>query len=138
MNAATALRARFLSDGVGTSSPQTLLVRLYDRLVRDLSVAEEAQRAGDRSGANTQLLHAQAIVDALTASLDTTAWDGARELAAIYAFLRSELVAANVGADADRTAACRALVEPLRDAWHTAVTGGPAPAAAAATVEASA
>ena len=137
MNAATALRARFLSDGVATSSPQTLLVRLYDRLVRDLVVAEDAQRAGDRPTANAQLLHAQAIVDALGDSLDTSAWDGAAELSAIYDFLRSELVAANIGADADRTASCRALVEPLRDAWHGAVTRGGAPAAAA-TVQASA
>jgi flagellar protein FliS len=35
-------------------------------------------------------------------------------------------VEANTTTDADRTAACRALVEPLRDAWREAATGGPA------------
>ncbi len=38
----------------------------------------------------------------------------------VYTFLLPELVGANVSGDADRTAACRELVEPLREAWHEA------------------
>jgi flagellar protein FliS len=115
-----AARARFVDDSLATASPALLLTRLYDRLVLDLVRAEQAQRAGDRAAAGTQLLHAQDVVAELLASLDVSAWDGGPGLAALYSFLLTELVGANVDGDADRTASCRALVEPLRDAWHEA------------------
>ncbi len=115
-----AARARFVDDSLATASPAVLLTRLYDRLVLDLARAEQAQRAGDRATASTQLLHAQDIVAELLSSLDADAWDGGPGLAAIYGFLLTELVDANVTSDADRTASCRSLVEPLRDAWHDA------------------
>jgi len=130
---ATAFRSRFVTDGLATSSPQVLLVRLYDRLVRDLTAAEAAQRAGDRGAASTQLLHAQSIVEALAAGLDADAWEGAAPLQALYTFVTSELVSANVTMDADKTASCLALVEPLRQAWHGAATGGEAGAGSAMT-----
>lgn len=130
-------RARFISDGVAAASPQTLLVLLADRLVLDLGRAEAAQRAGDLEKANAQLQHAQAIVTELDGALDRDAWDGAKELAALYAWLQKELVTANVTRNADLTAQLRVVVEPLADAWRQAVTGIPSvtttPAVAATT-----
>ena len=119
MNYASA-RSRYVDDTVATASPAKLLTMLYDRLVLDLQRAEAAQRDGDRTGAGPHLTHAQDIVSELVATLDTTAWDGAERLLSVYTFLLTELVGANVAGDADRTAACRELVEPLRDAWHQA------------------
>ncbi len=116
----TAVRNRYLDDAVATASPATLLTMLYDRLVLDLRRGEDAQRVGDRTTANAQLTHAQDILSELVSTLDVAAWDGARQLMSVYTFLLRELVGANVAADADRTAACRELVEPLRDAWHEA------------------
>ena len=116
----SAVRARYVDDTVATASPAKLLTMLYDRLVLDLGRAETEQRAGRTSEAGAHLLHAQDIVSELAASLDTTAWDGARALLSVYTYLLSELVQANVAGDADRTAACRELVEPLADAWHQA------------------
>jgi len=113
-------RARYVDDAVTTASPGRLLVMLYDRLVLDLQRAEAEQREGNRGGAAPHLLHAQDIVHELAATLDLEAWDGARRLMSVYTFLLTELVAANVAGDADRTAACRELVEPLRDAWYQA------------------
>ncbi|NTW41025.1 MAG: flagellar export chaperone FliS [Cellulomonadaceae bacterium] len=116
----TALRSRYLDDTVSTASPAKLLTMLYDRLVVDLTLGEVEQRAGDRPAAGKHLLHAQDIVGELASSLDVSAWDGAKQLMSVYTYLLTELVGANVAGDADRTAACRALVEPLRDAWHEA------------------
>jgi flagellar protein FliS len=65
-------------------------------------------------------MHAQDIIVELRGSLDLTAWDGAKGLAQLYGFLVTELIKANVQADADKAASCRALVEPLRDAWREA------------------
>lgn len=115
-----AARARYTSESVNTASPARLLVQLYDRLVRDLCTAERAVRERDYGAASTELVHAQAIVLELRVSLKLDVWDGAAGLAALYNYIHSELVAANVRRDADRIAACLALVEPLRDAWRTA------------------
>ena len=116
----SAARARYTSDSISTASPARLLVLLYDRLVRDLVTAERATRAREFGTSSSELVHAQAIVLELRTSLDLDVWDGAAGLSALYTYLYSELIAANVGRDADRIAACRSLVEPLRDAWRTA------------------
>lgn len=115
-----AVRTRYLDDTVATASPAKLLTMLYDRLVLDLQRAETEQRNGNRGAAGSHLLHAQDIVSELASTLDVSAWDGARQLLSVYTFLLTELIGANVAGDADRTAACRELVEPLRDAWHQA------------------
>jgi flagellar protein FliS len=115
-----ALRDRYLADSVSTASPGKLLVMLYDRLVLDLAQGEEAVRAGDRDRSAERLTHAQEIILELRTTLDLDAWSGAPGLANLYGFLLTELIGANIGRDADRIAACRALVEPLRDAWREA------------------
>ncbi|KGM10240.1 flagellar export chaperone FliS [Cellulomonas bogoriensis] len=115
-----ALRSRYVDDTVATASPAKLLTMLYDRLVLDLQRAESAQRAADRAAAGTHLTHAQDIVTELASTLDVQAWDGAKQLMSVYTFLLTELIGANVSGDAERTAACRELVEPLRDAWQQA------------------
>lgn len=116
-----AQRARFLDESVATASPVRLLTMLYDRLLLDLTRAVDAQEVGDRDTANTQLLHAQEIILELASSLrQDTGWSGAAELASLYTYMHSELVAANVNGDARRTAAVRGLVEPLAEAWRTA------------------
>lgn len=116
------LRNRYVTDGAETASPARLVTMLYDRLVLDLVRAEAAQRAGDREETAKQLLHAQDIVLELISGLRPEAWDGGPGLLALYTFVYGELVAAYVNSDADRTASCRLLVEPLRDAWHAAAS----------------
>ncbi|MEV6629813.1 flagellar export chaperone FliS [Actinoplanes sp. NPDC051470] len=115
-----ALRDRYLADSVNTASPGKLLVMLYDRLVIDLVQGEEAVRTGNREVAADKLTHAQEIILELRTTLDLDAWSGAPGLANLYGFLVTELIGANIKRDADRVAACRRLVEPLRDAWREA------------------
>jgi flagellar protein FliS len=117
---AASLRARYLGDSVATASPQQVLVMLYDRLALDLERAQAAVAAADREEASEQLQHAQAIVMELLASLQVDAWDGGPRLAALYNWLLSELIQANVKFDANRISSCRQVVEPLRDAWRQA------------------
>jgi flagellar protein FliS len=117
---AASLRARYLGDAVATSSPQQVLVMLYDRLALDLERAQKAAAAGEREAANEQLQHAQAIVLELRSSLRVDAWDGGPRLAALYSWLVSELIQANIKLDTNRISSCRQVVEPLRDAWRQA------------------
>jgi flagellar biosynthetic protein FliS len=96
---AASLRARYLGDAVATSSPQQVLVMLYDRLALDLERAQKAVAASDRTEASEQLQHAQAIVLELLSSLQVDAWEGGPRLAALYNWLIGELVQANVKLD---------------------------------------
>jgi len=123
---------RYLQDSVSTASPGKLLVMLYDRLIMDLHQGEEALRAGHREQANDKLNHAQEIILELRTTLDVDAWAGAPGLANLYGFLLTELIGANIARDATRVASCRALLEPLRDAWREAAAlaaANPAPVA---------
>jgi len=115
-----AMRARYIADSVATASPVKLLLMLFDRLLLDLNRGEQALLAGDRIEANTHLKHAQDIVTELHVSLDLDAWDGAAGLAAVYAFVETELVNANVRGDAAKVKAMLKLMEPLRDTWREA------------------
>jgi flagellar secretion chaperone FliS len=115
-----AMRARYLADAVATASPAKLLLMLFDRLVVDLTRGEQALLADDRPEANTHLKHAQDIVTELHVSLDLDAWDGAAGLAALYAFVETELINANIRGDAAKVTSVRDLIEPLRDTWREA------------------
>jgi flagellar protein FliS len=114
------LRARYLGDSIATASPQQLLVMLYDRLALDLERAQTALEVGDKAGADPHLKHAQDIVLELRASLNVDVWDGAPRLAALYNWLLTELIQANIRGDLRRVGDCRRIVEPLRDAWRQA------------------
>ena len=117
---AASLRSRYLGDAVATSSPQQVLVMLYDRLALDLERAQKAAAAGERETASEQLQHAQAIVIELLSSLQVDVWEGGPRLAALYNWLIGELMQANIKLDTNRISSCRQVVEPLRDAWRQA------------------
>lgn len=123
-----ALRSRYLGDTVTTASPARLLVMLYDRLALDLERAEAAIHGKDRGEAHTHLTHAQDIVLELQSTLDVDAWEGGPGLSALYTWLVTELIAANVDQSAAKVAACRQIVDPLRDAWVEAAASTVAPA----------
>ncbi|MEV6600688.1 flagellar export chaperone FliS [Actinoplanes sp. NPDC051346] len=119
-NPSQAMRQRYLADSVATASPAKLLLMLFDRLIMDLSRGEQALLADDRPEANLQLKHAGDIVTELHVTLKPDVWEGAKDLASLYAFVETELVNANVQGDAAKVAAIRGLMEPLRDTWREA------------------
>ncbi len=111
---------RYLAHQVLTASPERLVTMLYDGIVADLGRASSAIAAGDSYACNEALVRAQSIVLELQRSLRTDVWDGADQLLAVYHFLYSRLVVANVKKDAAVVAECLALVQPLQQAWHRA------------------
>ena len=113
-------RTRYVTDSIETLPPARLVTMLYDALVNDLTLAEQALSDGTAAVANARLSRAQDIVLELRSSLDTTKWSGAAGLASLYAHLLTELITAQVTKDGAKVAICRQLVEPLRDAWHRA------------------
>ena len=115
-----AARSLYNRDSVLSASPARLLVMLYDRLLLDLARAEAAQLGEDWSLASAQLLHAQEIVTELVGSLRPEVWDGGPGLLAVYNYVLTGMVQANVQRDVVKTRECITLLEPLRTAWHEA------------------
>ncbi|GAA4749357.1 hypothetical protein GCM10025783_22030 [Amnibacterium soli] len=115
-----AARSLYNRDSVLSASPARLLVMLYDRLLLDLARAEAAQLGEDWSLASAQLLHAQEIVAELVGSLRPEVWDGGPGLLAVYNYVLTGMVQANVQRDVVKTRECITLLEPLRTAWHEA------------------
>ncbi|WP_346927721.1 flagellar export chaperone FliS [uncultured Arthrobacter sp.] len=133
-----AQRNQYLADSVLSAPPARLLTMLYDRLLLDLGRAEAAQQTANWPVANENLLHAQAIVTELSASLKTDAWDGASGLLGVYNYVSTALVNANIQRDPALTREAIELLEPLRQAWHEAAAAVPAPAPAGAAASATA
>lgn len=129
----SAQRAQYARDAVLSASPARLLTMLYDRLLLDLGRAVQAQDDSNWPVATENLLHAQAIIAELASSLKTDAWDGAEGILALYDYLMTSLINANIHRDAARTRECIELLEPLRQAWHEAAAALPAPVAGAGT-----
>ena len=113
-------RDTYLAASVSTASPAQLLVMLYDRLSVDLHRAVEALDRGDKDVAHQSLLHAQDIVVELRATLKVDLWDGGPGLAALYDYLLTELISANLKKDRDLAEACLGTVDELREVWREA------------------
>jgi flagellar protein FliS len=113
-------RRAYLDVGLATASPEKLLTMLWDRLILDLVVAEQALDESDIPEAGERLVHAQDIVFELRATLRLDAWDGAAGLASLYQFVEEQLVVANVRKDHALVGTCRSLLEPLHAAFHEA------------------
>jgi len=118
--------SRYNDDAVLNATPVQLLTMLYDRLLLDLHRAEAAQQSGDWPKASENLLHAQAIVTELSVTLKTDVWEGAEGLMALYTYITTTLIDANVRREVEHTRECITLLEPLRTAWHEAAGALPA------------
>ncbi|ROP65995.1 flagellar export chaperone FliS [Curtobacterium sp. ZW137] len=125
-NLAQRRRAQYTNEAVLSATPAQLVTLLYDRLLLDLHRAEAAQVASNWDGAREQLLHAQAIVGELSATLRIDAWDGGEGLLAIYNYASTSLITANVHRDVQATRDCIRILDPLRQAWRDAAAAMPA------------
>jgi len=122
-----AQRSQYNRDAVLSASPVRLLTMLYDRLLLDLGRAEAAQAAENWPVASENLLHAQAIVSELSSTLNVDAWDGGEGLMALYTYVSTALINANIYRDVERTRESIAILEPLRQTWHEAAGQLPSP-----------
>lgn len=113
-------RSAYRGNSVGTATPAQLLVMLFDRLVLDAERGLRALQAGDTGETHTQLLHAQAIVTELQATLDVEGWTGGRELMSLYAYLQRRMIQANVRRDVRAGREVVHLTRHLRDTWKRA------------------
>lgn len=115
-----ALANRYQADGMSASSPQKLLLAVFERLLKDLDTATEAIEAGRVEAAHRALVHAQDLVLELNLALEPEVWPAAAELRALYEHLMDLLVEANLAKSTDLVWRCRAIVGPLAETWQEA------------------
>ncbi len=117
------LRVRYLTEAIETATPAGRLVMLVDALEMDLAFADKAFAAGDNlKEISDRLIHAQEILLTLRDTLDTTIWEGAERLGALYDYLGTELLHANMDKDRARAAEVARHVSQLAAAWRQAAT----------------
>ncbi|MGC8625983.1 MAG: flagellar export chaperone FliS [Acidimicrobiales bacterium] len=113
-------RQAYLTNSVVSAPPERLLTMLYDALVNNIAVAEDALEKHDFYTLNQRLVRSQEIVLELRASLKPELWSGGPALAAIYTYVYGLLVKGNVHKDPGALSEARKLLEPLQSAWHQA------------------
>jgi flagellar secretion chaperone FliS len=116
--------ARLYSNvGVETSvvdaSPHKLVALLFDGFFDAVGQARAAIEAGEIEVKGRSIGRAARIVDeGLKAGLDLRAGGAlAADLAELYAYVARRLTHANLKNDLAALDECRALMQPLRDAW---------------------
>ncbi|GAA1907672.1 flagellar export chaperone FliS [Lapillicoccus jejuensis] len=125
----------YVSASVSTASPQALLLMLCDRMVLDVERAAFALESSDLPATHRHLVHAQAIVSELETSLRPEAMPAGEQLAALYRYVNTLLMRANVAKDPALVAEAHGLVTGIARTWHdaAAVLAGASPLALAAT-----
>jgi flagellar protein FliS len=122
MTPPTNLADKYRSQAIQTAPGPQLLVMLYDRLAVDVDIAGRSLDEQDFLVTNERLQHAQRIVRMLKHSLEPDGFAGGRDLLALYDFLLSHLVEANLRKDPEMVRECGRIIAPLREAWQRAVT----------------
>lgn len=115
-----ALANRYQSDGMQGSSPQKLLLAVFDRLGRDLNSAIAAINDGNVEVAHRALVNAQELVFELNCALEPDVWPAAQELRLVYEHLLDRLVEANTDKSVETVQHCIAIVSPLAESWAEA------------------
>jgi flagellar protein FliS len=110
---------QYTEQVVLTATPGELLIMLYNAEIKNIKAAIICIKAKNTQAAHDKLMKAQDIINELIFSLDDTS-EIAKELHALYAFIKNELVLANVSKDAERLEAILPIVTDLRDTWEKA------------------
>ena len=118
----------YATNDVLAMTPAQRVVFLYTQLVASLMRAQRCLATGDIEDRSTSLCRAQIIVHELISALDRDAGgDLARQLADLYGYFATEIIAVDAQKDAVRLERLVTMVTPLLSAWERAaqeVDGG--------------
>jgi len=116
--------AKYLKTQVETSSPEQLVTMLYDGAIRFGEQAVDALESEDLETFCNKLGRIQAIVLELSASLDRAGGgEVAANLSALYAYVHTKLVEADIEKDPGRIGEAIHIVRELREGWVEGTAG---------------
>ncbi len=112
---------QYQSTQVSTSSPEQVLMMLYDGAIRFISQALLYMKAGEKTAKAENISKAIAIVSELSNTLDfEVGGDIADQLDSLYNFMIQELISANLQNDQKRLKVVEGLLVDLRQTWKKA------------------
>ena len=114
----------YLKTQIGTASREQLLLMLYDGAIRFSEQGKALLGEKDLEGAHGVFVRAQNIVLELLYSLNREETGGqeiVNNLTALYTYIYTRLVEANIYKDTARIDEAVRLLRSLRDAWAEAV-----------------
>lgn len=106
---------------VETASPAELVLTLFNVCLRNMKEAMNCIAEKDYTGANDNLLRAQDITDELRGALDLSTGNLAVGLYALYDFVYSCLLKANISKEIEPIDDALTVMTQIRDAWEEAV-----------------
>lgn len=112
---------QYRQNAVMLSSPEKLVLMVYDGLIRFIKSAKLAIQEKDIEAANANIFKAQDIITELAGSLDP---DIALSdpLASLYDYIFRRLVEANINKDRGILEEMEGLAVELRDTWQEAIS----------------
>lgn len=114
--------AQYQNMQISTSSPEKILLMLYDGAIKFTKMAADRMEKGDIAGKGLYISKAQAIVVELMNTLDhEIGGEMAVRLEQLYMYLINEYVAANINNSAQSLQNAVDILSTLRDTWREAM-----------------
>lgn len=110
----------YKQNAVMSASPEELVTMLYNRLIKDLQLAQRHVANKNIQSAHNSIIHAQDILIHLTNTLDTSLEVG-QNLNTMYSYMIRRLVEANTKKDCNILQEVISHAKEIRDAWVQAV-----------------
>ncbi|AQS59833.1 flagellar export chaperone FliS [Desulforamulus ferrireducens] len=110
----------YQQNAILSAGPEELTTMLYNRLVKDLKLAQEQVTKKDYPAANGSICHAQDIISHLRNTLNIELEVG-KNLEMMYEYMNRRLIEANVKKDIEILREITGYAEEIRDTWVQAV-----------------
>ncbi len=102
---------------IQTASPGKLVLLMYEGALVALDAAKKSLLEGREEAAHASILKAQDIISELLIALDSRGGKVAECLGALYEFMKSTLVEANIQKDVKKVEVVASLLQGLHSAW---------------------
>lgn len=110
----------YQQNSIMSARPEELTTMLYNRLVKDLKLANEAITKNDSQMSHNAIIHAQEILNHLMITLDTSLEVG-QNLNLMYDYMSRRLMEANMKKDSAMVNEVCGFAEEIRDTWVLAL-----------------
>lgn len=110
----------YKNNSVNYASKEQLLLMLVDGAVKYSKIGRQAILDKDTKKAHDNITRTEDIFTELMVSLDTNAGDWAKQLFAVYEFIKYQLMQANIKKDAEIMNSVIPIIENVRDTWYEA------------------
>lgn len=105
---------------VNTSTPQELVLMLYNGLIKFLNLSVQAIENKELENAHNNIIKAQRIIEEFMATLDMD-YDISKNLYSLYDYMHRRLIDANIRKDKEILEEVLGFARELRDTWAQAM-----------------